>query len=263
LIDTHSHLLPGVDHGCPDLATSILMAREAAGSGVSTVICTPHLPVMDRTVSERARVVMAEVRAALATAGIDLTLLLGFEVDLEIAATNKPARLGDLTVESTAGAKSGGAIVLEMPYRGWPIYLEETIFRLAAAGLRPVLAHPERNDRVQKQPELLGRCLKAGAVAQATAASITGEFDRATERAFFQLVSTGLIGLLASDAHAFRREGWTLLPLLERLRGSASPRELQLLVQENPRRLLAGEPLLRVQPPGPAGPRRGRRGRAG
>ncbi len=206
---------------------------------------------------------MAEVRAALGAAGIELTLLLGFEVDLEIAATNRPGELGALTVEGTAGAGSGGVIVLEMPYRGWPIYLEETIFRLAAAGLRPVLAHPERNDRVQKTPKLLAGCLKAGAVAQATAASITGEFGRATERAFFQLLSAGLIGLLASDAHAFRREGWTLTGVLERLTGSASPGELKTLVEENPRRLLAGEPLLRVQPAGTAGSRLRQRGRAG
>jgi protein-tyrosine phosphatase len=154
-------------------------------------------------------------------------------------------------------------IILEMPYRGWPIYLGETIFRLAAAGLRPVLAHPERNERVQKNPELLAACLGAGAVAQATAASITGEFDRATERAFFMLLSAGLVGLLASDAHAFRRDGWTLSVVLQRLSGSVSPADLETLVEENPRRLLCGEPLLRVRPAGAGGPRLRRRGRAG
>ena len=259
MIDTHSHLLPGVDHGCPDLATSVLMAKDAAAAGVNTVVCTPHLPEMDGAAIEHAREVMAEVRAALATAGIDLTLLLGFEVDLEIAATHEPSELKALTVEGTTGEGSGGVIVLEMPYRGWPIYLEETIFRLAAAGLRPVLAHPERNDPVQRDPQLIAGCLKAGAVAQATAASIAGEFNRATERAFFELLSTGLVGLLATDAHAFRRDGWTLSAVLERLSGSASLADLETLVEKNPRRLLAGEPLLRVQPAAAGGSRLRRR----
>ena len=263
MIDTHSHLLPGVDHGCPDLATSVLMAQDAAAAGVNTVVCTPHLPEMDGAAIEHAREVITEVRAALAAAGIDLTLLLGFEVGLEIAATHQPAALEALTVEGTQGGGFGGVLVLEMPYRGWPIYLEETVFRLAAAGLRPVLAHPERNARVQKNPELLAGCLKAGAVAQATAASIAGEFDRATERAFFELLSAGLMGLLATDAHAFRRDGWTLSAVLERLSGSASPRELKTLVEENPRRLLAGEPPLRVQPVAANGSRLRRRGHAG
>jgi protein-tyrosine phosphatase len=150
-------------------------------------------------------------------------------------------------------------IVLEMPYRGWPHYLEETVFRLAAAGLRPVLAHPERNDWVQEDPESLARCLKAGAVAQATAASLTGEFGRATERTFPRLLSAGLIGLLASDAHAFRKEIWTLTPVLESLSGSVSDDELSKLVDENPRRLLAGEPLLQVQSGGAVRPRVRRR----
>jgi protein-tyrosine phosphatase len=213
---------------------------------------------MDIAAIERARQAIVEVRTAIAAAGIDLTLLLGFEVDLEIAAAHAPAELVLLTVEGTAGGGSSGVIVLEMPYRGWPHYLEETIFRLAAAGLRPVLAHPERNDRVQKDPEPLARCLKAGAVAQATAASLTGEFGRPAERAFSRLLSAGLIGLLASDAHAFRRDIWTLGPLLESLSGSVSVDDLQILVEENPRHLLAGEPLLQVQTGGA-----GRRGGPG
>lgn len=264
MIDTHSHLLPGLDHGCPDLATSILMAKEAAASGVSTVVCTPHLPEMDTGFIEHARQAIVDVRAAITAAGMNVTLLLGFEVALEIAATNGPGELEELAVEGTTRVGSGRAIVLEMPYRGWPLYMEQTIYRLATAGLRPVLAHPERNERVQKDPELLAGCLKAGAVAQATAASLTGEFGRPAERAFARLLSAGLIGLLASDAHAFRKDIWTLAPLLERLGRSVSAEDLRTLVDENPRRLLAGESLLKVQPAGArgrGGPRSGGRSR--
>ncbi len=134
-----------------------------------------------------------------------------------------------------------------MPYEGWPRFLEETLFRLATGGFQPILAHPERNDRVQKSPELLLGCLKAGAVAQATAASLTGEFGRAPERAFAKLLSMGAIGLLASDAHAYRTDGWTLDPMLESLRGTVSEEDLAVLVDENPRRLLAGQALLKVR----------------
>jgi protein-tyrosine phosphatase len=241
LIDTHSHLLPWVDHGCPDLETSLLMSREAAASGVRTIVCTPHLTELDKAAIQRAREVVDEVRAAVAAAGLELTLLLGFEVDLVVAATTDAAELRTLAIEG-----SSGAIVLETPYHGWPLFMEETLFRLSTAGMRPVLAHPERNDRVQRSSELLAGCLRAGAVAQATAASLTGEFGKNAERTFQRLLSEGLIGVLASDAHAYRTDGWTMTRVLEGLSGVASEEDLAILVDTNPSRLLAGQGLLRM-----------------
>jgi protein-tyrosine phosphatase len=243
LIDTHSHLLPWVDHGCPDLETSVAMARAAAASRVHTVVCTPHLPDMDETAIKRAREVVDEVRAAITAAGIDLRLLLGFEVDVVVAATSETAVLESLAIED-----SGGAIILETPFHGWPLFMEETIFRLSAAGMRPVLAHPERNDRVQKTPGLLGGCLEAGAVLQATAASASGEFGRDTEKAFFRLLGEGQASLLATDAHAYRTDGWTLTTILERVSGLLPADEVVRLVDENPSRLLSGKGLLGPAP---------------
>jgi protein-tyrosine phosphatase len=243
LIDTHSHLLPGVDHGCPDLETCLRMARAAAESGIDTVICTPHLADMVQQDIDHARKVAHQVKAELVKEGIDLRLLLGFEVDLTVAATCSLEELKTLTVEG-----SGGAIVLEMPYEGWPRFLEEILFRLTTWGLQPVLAHPERNDRVQRSPELLTGCLKAGAVAQGTAASLTGEFGRDSERAFHKLLTSGAMALLASDAHAYRTDGWTLATVLESLRGEVTKESLDILVEKNPKRLLSGQALLKLKP---------------
>jgi protein-tyrosine phosphatase len=206
-------------------------------------VCTPHLSEMMPNAIERAREVKEQLSAEMDKAGIVLKLLLGFEVDLVVAATCGLEELKKLTVEG-----SQGAIILEMPYEGWPRFLEETLFRLATWGLRPVLAHPERNDRIQRAPELLMGCLKAGATAQVTAASLTGEFGRGPERTFRTLLSQGYVGLLASDAHAYRTDGWTLAPVLESLRGAVRDEDLAILVDKNPQRLLAGHTLLKVRP---------------
>ena len=42
MIDIHSHLLFGVVDGPKTLEESVLMLKEAAGQGVSTIILTPH-----------------------------------------------------------------------------------------------------------------------------------------------------------------------------------------------------------------------------
>jgi protein-tyrosine phosphatase len=253
MIDTHSHLLPGIDHGCPDTPTAVLMAREAADSGITTVVCTPHLPEWDGEVIERSRTILEEVKEEVANAGIVLDLRLGFEADFGIAAGIDTARLAAVTIEG-----SQGAILLEMPYSGWPPFIQDTIFRLSTAGFVPVLAHPERNDRVQGSSELLLDCLKAGAVAQATAGSLGGMFGRAAQRTFFRLIAEGLISLLASDAHSFQQENWTMGPMLSALAGKASPEDLLVLTDINPRRLLAGERPAAVKPENGRSPRRGR-----
>jgi protein-tyrosine phosphatase len=241
VIDTHSHLLPWLDHGCPDMETSLQMAREAAASGIETVLCTPHLTEMVSEDIKLAHDVIEQVRAELKMAGLNLKLVLGFEVDLFVAATCGIEELETLTVEGP-----GRALLLEMPYEGWPVMLEETIYRLATSGFRPVLAHPERNDRVQRSPEVLDGCIRAGAVAQATAASMTGEFGRAPERTFRHLLAQGAISLLASDAHAYRTDSWTLAAMLESLQGTLSDEDVAILVDKNPQRLLAGQSLLKT-----------------
>ena len=42
MVDLHHHLLPGLDDGAPDLATTLKMARMAAEDGITHVVCTPH-----------------------------------------------------------------------------------------------------------------------------------------------------------------------------------------------------------------------------
>src|SRR5215218_7640191 len=43
VIDMHSHILPGVDDGSPDLDMSLSMARAAVREGTQTMVATPHV----------------------------------------------------------------------------------------------------------------------------------------------------------------------------------------------------------------------------
>jgi protein-tyrosine phosphatase len=228
--------------------TCLRMAWAALESGVDTIVCTPHLPEWDPSFVAEAREVVQEARTAFAAAAISLRLLLGFEVDLAVAASVELEELRELSVESSGADGGNGMIIFEMPYGGWPVFMEETIFRVATAGFVPVLAHPERNERVQASSDALRACIRAGAVAQATAGSLSGLFGRTPGKTLGRLLGEGLISLLASDAHATPVENWTMLPMLKSLTGSLSVRDVVTLTQTNPRLLLEGKGALAVRP---------------
>jgi protein-tyrosine phosphatase len=234
LIDTHSHLLPGLDDGSPDMPSSLEMAREAAALGTSVVVCTPHLLEPGLTPLSLVRKVLEDMKECLQAESIPLRLLLGFEVDLHTAAAARVEELRSFAIEGT------DLLLLEVPHHGWPSMMEELIFRLRSQGFRPILAHPERNSRIQKDPELLSRCLRSGAIAQATTASLTDRFGKETSRAFFRQLTRGEVTLLGSDAHYRRRDSWALAPTLHELEDRMDPAERQRLVQGNPSDLLSG-----------------------
>jgi protein-tyrosine phosphatase len=263
MIDLHSHLLPWVDHGCPDLKTAVNMARTAAESGIQLVACTPHYPDWNLAKVQYARVVLEQLRGTLLNNGVEIFTLLGFEVDLSVVTGADLKRMRELTIE-----KSKQVLLLEMPYNGWPLFIEDTIFRLVTNGFTPVLAHPERNDQVQKSSEPLDRLVRGGAVVQATAGSLTGEFGNAAVKTFHRLISEGLVSLLATDAHSFRHENWTMEPMKEALEGKVSPDDWRRLTYTNPLALLKGEPLEKIEPStgsggGPTEPTGGRKKRWG
>lgn len=240
IIDTHSHLLPGVDHGSPDSDTSLRMAWEAAAFGVTTVVCTPHLYEYDTYLLEEARRTFHQFRAALTQAGVNLEVRLGFEVAVEVVVTAGKRELDSLVVEDTQGRDGAGVLIIEVPFHGWPVFMEETMFRLATQGYLPVLAHPERNDRVRADPAVLRSCLEAGAVLQATAGSLSPLFRRDSARSFEELLNRGWYSVLASDAHADTEYTYTPAALLAELGERVSPATWRKLLCDNPRLLLAG-----------------------
>lgn len=244
MIDTHSHILHGVDDGSASLDDSLQMAREAFAAGIREIVCTPHLDDPDSSVIWRAGDALAELRSRLEEEGVGLSLRLGFEVSANMALFCAVEDLAMVAIEGT-----DGAVLVEVPHHGWPSRLEETIFNMRTNGLTPVLAHPERNDHIQRDPELLARCIRAGAVAQATAASLGPDFGRGTQRAFLRHLSRGHISLMGTDAHHHRRASWNFADALRVIQKRLPGLDVGLLVEDNPSRLLQGERLLPVAQP--------------
>jgi protein-tyrosine phosphatase len=173
------------------------LARAAVADGVHVVAATPHVRDDYPTSADEMERALEETRAALAADEIPLELLPGGEIALD-----RLPQLGEEELRRFALGGSSQSLLLEFAYFGWPLGLEQTVFELQVRGWRVVLAHPERNDEVQANPERLTHLVETGALIQLTAASLDGRLGRATRATAFRLLELGHAHLIASDAHA-------------------------------------------------------------
>lgn len=244
LIDLHNHILPGLDDGAADLAESLDMARQFVAEGVTTIVATPHLdPLNDRGAA--AAVVREAVRrlgSALADADIPLQVLPGSEIFLT---PDVPALLRDGVAAPIAG---GPWVLVELPFNQRPVYVEDTLFRIEAAGFRPILAHPERYSFVQADVATLDDFVDRGIVLQLTAPALLGEYPRPIRLAAEALLARGSFALASSDRHhaGSRR---SLAALRGRIIELRDERTADLLLVTNPGQVISGA---EVTLPGPA-----------
>lgn len=197
MIDLHAHVLPGLDDGARTLDESAEILARAAQEGVTAVAATPHVRHDFPTRPEQMEEAVATVRAELDARGIPLTLLPGGELDYEELAVRRPEE-----VIRFALAGNARYLLVEFPYVGWPLRLPSEVERLLAAGIVPVLAHPERNSSVAERPPMLAPLVEAGALVQLTASSVTGALGRHVRRVAQELLDAQLVHLIATDVHA-------------------------------------------------------------
>jgi protein-tyrosine phosphatase len=199
MIDTHVHILPGVDDGPATVADALTMARMLVQEGVRIAAATPHYndEFPHRSASEIFQRV-SSLQVELSNAGIPLRLCIGHEVLI------KPRLVDDVRLGYIATLHGSRYLLLELWNSIWLPETERVVFELREHGIIPIIAHPERSRAIQQEPERLGTLLRLGALAQMTIGSLLGAHGTAARRSAEMLLKKGLIHCLASDAHGFR-----------------------------------------------------------
>jgi protein-tyrosine phosphatase len=192
VIDLHSHVLFGIDDGPEQIEGSLEICRAAAADGIEVLAATPHVRDDHITTTELMLERLEEVRAAV---GDLVTLVPGGEVALD--ELQRPLQ----ELHGFALAGNPAYLLVETPYVGWPLDIDERLFQLRVSGITPVLAHPERNVEVQLQPELVEPLVASGTLVQLTAAAVDGRLGARSEKCSRMLIERGWAHLIASDAH--------------------------------------------------------------
>lgn len=237
LTDLHCHLLPGIDDGAQTLQDTEALLDAAVEQGVSEIVFTPHF------YPERmeAQTFLREREQALRRA---LPLVearrIAYRVGAEIRIT---PFLAELPLEALAFSGTR-YLLLELDFDHEPFDVRGVIQRLRERDYTPILAHIERYPYVQEDPELLYAWVKAGALAQVNAGPVLQ--DRRARHRIGQSVRSGLVHVMASDAHSAAHRPQNLAPAYQSL-----PDETAARLRENAARIFAGEPLAAGRPERP------------
>ena len=239
MIDIHTHIIPDVDDGPPDMKTSVGMGLVAAAEGIEAIISTSHSEEAAYLGRDTMEARLGAVRAAWAEAGLGIRLELGAEIFLR---ADTPAALKSGALWTLAGSRY---VLVETPYQPWPTFADRTLFDLQLAGYTPILAHPERYVPIQNDPNRMYALAELGVLAQVTAAALLGGHGPDARRCAETLVRHNLAHFLSSDAHGLtvRKRLPQLLDALRVAEGLIGEDGAQALVRDNPAQILSDTPL--------------------
>lgn len=162
VVDFHSHILPGVDHGSDTLETSLKQIKLAVRYGVDRIIATSHFYPHSRSATsfiERREKAYCALKNALGD--INVTLALGAEVLLCNSIENLPY-INELCVRGTK------TLLLELPFSDFQVSYCHSVYNLSSMGYTVVMAHAERYDR-----DWISETIEAGAKLQVNASALS------------------------------------------------------------------------------------------
>ena len=193
--DLHSHLLPGIDDGAPDIERSLQMVAAYVQIGIKKVIATPHaraaffqnrpagIEATRKTLAEAISTAFPEFElGASAEYFADEYLFEALENDVVLPIANKY-----ILFEQSLRRDAGDLM----------LYVE----KIQAKGYTPVLAHPERyrywHDDLNKFRELK----RVGVLFQLNLLSLTGFYGSTEKKLAERLLDYDSIDALGTDAH--------------------------------------------------------------
>ena len=197
--DVHSQLLPGIDDGAKDLATSLELIRGMKELGYRKLITTPHIIWdMYRNTPAIINDKLELVRKAVKEEGIDIEIHAAAEYFLdehveELLKKKEPL----LTV-------SGKKVLTEFSLAFPSMNTKDILFEMQMQGYQPIIAHPERYIYLQQNKEFYEELKDIGCLFQLNILALSGHYGRSVKDLAEYLLQKGFYDLVGTDLHHFR-----------------------------------------------------------
>ena len=137
--DIHSHLIPGIDDGSPDMETTIMLLKKFIDLGYKKVITTPH--VMSDYYKNTPEIILSgldKVNAEIKKNNLDIKVEAAAEYNLEPEFEDLLEKNNLLTFGTDR------YLLFELSFFDEPPRLNDIIWKMIEKDFSPVLAHVER-----------------------------------------------------------------------------------------------------------------------
>jgi tyrosine-protein phosphatase YwqE len=215
--DIHSHLIPGIDDGSPDMDTSLALLKELEMLGYKKIITTPHVKTeyFQNDVTKLDDL-CERLRRAARFEGIKLDIEVGAEHLLD-EGVNQRIKNGQF---KTFG---DNYLLVELPFMFPPIGLDGYIFELQLAGYKLILAHPERYLYWLNDFNQFIRLKDSGVLFQVNIISLGNYYGKDVYNLAKKLIDNNMVELLGTDTHSAKH--------IEAVRKSCSSSLLKKLLE--------------------------------
>ncbi len=235
MIDTHIHMVPGVDDGAKDLTVAMAMVKDAMAQGVDEMVLTPHhnVPVF---VSEEIDAQFEVLKQAIEKEGLDFNIHLGNEIHVN--------------EESVEGLETGAArtmgdsdyVLMELPFHHYYPFHEAMLFDLQVEGYKVIIAHIERYHIFRKNEQKLGNLIDKGFYGQLTSRYVA---EAKTRKRALRWIEEGFVHIIASDGHNIDKRPPIMKAAYDVVESRFGRACADTLFTDNPKRIINNIPLER------------------
>ena len=199
MVDIHTHVIPYVDDGSPNLETSIAMIKHEIAIGVDTIYCTPHhiYKKYEKSVEEITKNFLL-LKEAVEKENLPIKLHLG----QEICYTHREDIIGMLKSGKLLTLNNTNRVLLEFSFHREPENILDLIYNFGVNGYEVIIAHVERYEWMTF--ELVKDLRTEGALIQINSNSYLGYTSWKEKRFVKKLLKNNLVDYVASDTHSFR-----------------------------------------------------------
>lgn len=196
-VDMHSHLIPGIDDGAPDIKTSLSLLDGMINLGYERLIFTPHImgdlyPNTPETISKAFNRLTKAMKEN------------GYAIPVSYAAEYLIDELFEKKIETELLCLFDRYLLIETMFSLMPPNIEQILFLLKANNYKPILAHPERYHFMGLSFDALSVFEKHGCYMQPNILSFAGYYGNHEQKLAERLLDMGKVDFLGTDIHHHR-----------------------------------------------------------
>ena len=194
--DIHSHLIPGIDDGSPDMETTIMLLKKFIDLGYKKVITTPH--IMSDYYKNTPHIILSgldKVKEEIKKQNLAIEIEAAAEYNLE------PEFEDLLEKNNLLTFGPNNYLLFELSFFDEPPRLNDVIWNMRENGLSPVLAHVERYAYWHNDYDKIEEMINRGVKLQVNIGSIIGAYGPEVKNFAERLIKDRVIDFIGSDCH--------------------------------------------------------------